>query len=117
VRPRHITLEFSFVHQSYGLLRLAGRGFLKVLDSVSELLEKHVYRIRDRLVRGDIDPIPEIIREVRGLENFVIIPFGVIYFYPGGRIFHGEPVLGAAEYLVFLTSGREGKRGQHQQYG
>jgi len=77
---RHLALEFSFLQYLNPLLIFGGAtgSFLYVGDTVTEFLEMYAQRVLDGRVRSDMNSRPEVVDQVRGLKDYIIISFRFI---------------------------------------
>lgn len=107
ISARDFALELALVQDLYFLFFLTLACPLQVRDSVSQFLQEDFERVFDGLVSGNMNPISEIISEIRSLKHYIIIPFR-FHFDPGSGILHAKAVFLACEQLEFLAMTHRG---------
>lgn len=118
VCSRDFTFEFAFIDELNFLFLFCPSGaslFLQIGDSIAEFLKIYVERIFYGCMRGDVDPVPKIIRQIGRLEDYIVITLGFLYFHPTCRILHRESIFFTAKSLIFL--GARYPRESEKQYG
>jgi len=99
------TFELTFIDELDFLFLFcssATRLFLQIGNSISEFLKIYIERIFYWFVRGDVDPIPKIIRQIGRLEDYIVITLGFFYFHPICRILYAESIFFTGKSLIFF---------------
>jgi hypothetical protein len=88
IRAGRVSGEFAFIKYAHLFaFRASSLGlFLQCLDPIPEFFQEDLERILYGSVTSNVDPVPEIHHQIRGLKHHVIITARFIQFDPVVRV-------------------------------